>query len=106
MLENPEYGGTTRQTSETLEENEGISTPSTKDEPTAATEKLEKNELVSLLDEHQRRNKLCKQLLSLGHYCPTMSKNTHNMVKRYHAYQVHGNLTHKPLALLQDMHTP
>ncbi|RXH78753.1 hypothetical protein DVH24_002271 [Malus domestica] len=66
----------------------------------------EKKELVSLLVKHQRRKKLRKQLLSLGHYRPTMRKDTHNMVKRYHACQVHGNLTHKPLKLLQDMHTP
>ncbi|KAM1702335.1 hypothetical protein ACFXTN_025481 [Malus domestica] len=53
-----------------------------------------------------RKKEGVKQLLSLGYYWSTMRKDKYNIVKRCHAYQVHRNLIHKPLTLLQDMRTP
>ncbi|XP_024199783.1 uncharacterized protein LOC112202982 [Rosa chinensis] len=56
--------------------------------------------------EHQGRKKLYRQLLDLGYYWPNMREDAHNTVKKCHTCQAHGNLSHKPPTLLQDMKTP
>ncbi|CAL8091801.1 unnamed protein product [Prunus armeniaca] len=56
--------------------------------------------------EHQGMKKLHRQLLTVGYYWPTMKKDAHDFIKRYHTCQIHANLSHKPPTLLQDMRTP
>ena len=55
---------------------------------------------------HPGKRRLYKQLLLLGYYWPTMKRDSEELVKTCHAYQVLGDAIHTHPNVLQDMTTP
>ena len=55
---------------------------------------------------HPGKRRLYRQLLQLGYYWPTMKKDSEELVKTCHAYQVLGDAIHTHPNVLQDMTTP
>jgi len=55
--------------------------------------------------EYQRRKKLYKCILQMGHYWPTMNRDAAEFVKKCHGCQVQANLIHTHPQNLQTMVT-
>ena len=56
--------------------------------------------------EHQGKKKLYRCMLQMGHYWPTMKKDTTEFVKKCHSCQVQANLIHTHPQSLHSMVTP
>ena len=57
-------------------------------------------------ESHLGKRRLYKQLLLLGYYWPTMKKDSEELVKTCHAYQILGDAVHTHPNALQNMTTP